>query len=535
MKRTDMVDYEIARREFSWDIPSTFNFGADVVDRWAEDPTRLALIWCDDQGNEKRFSFADIRRLSNRVANLLRDQGVKKGDRVLVMLPRIPEWQIAVVACLKLGAIPVPCITMQTARDIAYRAGHSGAVAAITTRDNISKFAGDHVFHPRISVGGGEGWLDFDQASAACSDAFTPVEMKSEDPAVIYYTSGSTGDPKGVTHSARGLFTWRVSAWYWLTVTEADVIWCTADTGWSKAGTSILFGPWSCGTAVLFYDGPFEPQKRFELLERYGVTVFCAAATELRRLILEETARWNLSALRLTVSAGESVNPEVVKQWQKKTGGMLLDGYGQTETLMTVLNYPPMPVKPGSMGRPLPGTEAAVIGDRERVLAAGESGTLAIRLPNPQIMLGYWKAPELTESVHLSIDGTDWFLTGDTVRMDEDGYLFYEGREDDVINSAGYRIGPLEVENVLIEHPAVQECAVVGSPDEDRGEVVKAFVVLGGDVRGDESLKRDIQDFAKRMTAPYKYPRRVEFVDELPKTITGKIRHRVLRDREYGR
>jgi acyl-coenzyme A synthetase/AMP-(fatty) acid ligase len=313
------------------------------------------------------------------------------------------------------------------------------------------------------------------------------------------------------------------------------VIWCTADTGWSKAGTSILFGPWSCGTAVLFYDGPFEPEKRFELLERYRVTVFCAAATELRRLILEDTAKWNLSALRLTVSAGESVNPEVVKQWQKRTGGLLLDGYGQTETLMTVLNYPSMPVKPGSMGRPLPGTEVAVIGEDERILAAGESGTLAIRLPNPQIMLGYWEAPELTQSVHVSIDGTDWFLTGDTVRMDEDGYLFYEGRADDVINSAGYRIGPLEVENVLIEHPAVQECAVVGSPDEERGEVVKAFIVLGGDVQGDETLKRDIQEFAKRITAPYKYPRKVEFVDELPKTITGKIRHRVLRDREYGR
>jgi acyl-coenzyme A synthetase/AMP-(fatty) acid ligase len=278
MKRTDMVDYETARREFSWDVPSTFNFGADVVDRWAEDPTRLALIWCNDQGKERRFTFADIRRLSNRLANLLRDQGVKKGDRVLVMLPRIPEWQIAMVACLKLGAIPVPCITMQTARDIAYRTGHSGAVAAITTRDNISKFAGDHVFRTRISVGGGEGWLDFEQASAACSDAFTPVEMGSEEPAILYYTSGSTGDPKGVTHSARGLFTWRVSAWYWLTVTEEDVIWCTADTGWSKAGTSILFGPWSCGTAVLFYDGPFEPQKRFELLERYSASS-CWSAT----------------------------------------------------------------------------------------------------------------------------------------------------------------------------------------------------------------------------------------------------------------
>jgi len=331
------------------------------------------------------------------------------------------------------------------------------------------------------------------------------------------------------------LFTWRVSAWYWLTLTDQELIWCTADTGWSKAGTSILFGPWSCGTAVLFYDGPFEPAKRFELLERYRVNVFCAAATELRRLILEDAAKWDLSALRLTVSAGESVNPEVLKQWQSLTGKPLLEAYGQTETLMTVLNYPPMPVKSGSMGRALPGTEIAVVSEEGRVLPPGEPGTLAIKLPNPQLMLGYWQDQELTEKMRVAIDGTEWFLSGDTVVMDEDGYLFYQGRADDVINSAGYRIGPLEVENVLIEHPAVQECAVVGSPDKDRGEVAKAFIILRDGVTGDETLQRELQDFAKRMTAPYKYPRKVEFVTELPKTVTGKIRRRTLRDQEYGR
>jgi acyl-coenzyme A synthetase/AMP-(fatty) acid ligase len=535
VKRSEMVDYEATRRDFSWDLPATFNFGGDVVDHWAENPDRPALIWCDHRGNERRFSFAEIRDLSNRFANLLRAQGVEKGDRVLVMLPRIPEWQIAMVGCCKLGAVPVPCITMQTARDIAYRAGHSGAVAAVTTRDNLRKFTGKSSVRVRISVGGGEGWLDFQESLDGCSERFTPVEMSSEDPAVIYYTSGSTGNPKGVTHAARGLFTWRVSAWYWLTATECDVVWCTADTGWSKAGTSILFGPWSCGAAVLFYDGPFDPAVRFELLERYRVSIFCAAATELRRLILEETSGRDLSSLRLTVSAGESVNPEVVKQWRMLTGGMLLDGYGQTETLMTVLNYPAMPVKPGSMGRPLPGTEIAVIDDERSILGPGEPGTLAIRLPNPQIMLSYWGDPELTESVRARIDGTEWFLTGDIVTKDEDGYLFYRGRADDVINSAGYRIGPLEVENTLIEHPAVQECAVVGSPDPDRGEVVAAFIVLRDGVAGDEGLACEIQNFAKRITAPYKYPRKIEFVPELPKTITGKIRRRELRDRQYGR
>jgi acyl-coenzyme A synthetase/AMP-(fatty) acid ligase len=530
-----MADCDRVYREFRWEIPPTFNFGGDVVDKWAEDPKRLALIWCNDRGEERRFTFDDIRRASNRFANLLQQQGVRKGDRILVMLPRIPAWQIAMVGCLKLGAVPVPCIAMQTARDIAYRAEHSGATGAITTRDNIGKFPTAHAFLAKLSVGGGDGWLALEQALESCADTFTPVEVNSEEPAVIYYTSGSTGPPKGVTHASRALFAWRVSAWHWLTLTERDLMWCTADTGWSKAGTSILFGPWSCGSAVLFYDGPFEPAKRFELLERYRVSVFCAATTELRRLILEDASRWDLSALRLTTSAGETVNPEVIRQWEKLTGKPLLEGYGQTETLMTVLNYPALPVKPGSMGRALPGTEVAVIRDDTRILDADEPGTLAIKLPNPQLMLGYWRDPELTAKATVTIEGTQWFLTGDVVTMDEEGSLFYDGRADDVINSAGYRIGPLEVENVLMEHPAVVECAVVGSPDDDRGEVVKAFVVLRDDISGDDALKKDLQEFVKRATAPYKYPRRIDFVEALPKTVTGKIRRRVLRDREFAR
>ncbi|MFN8627095.1 MAG: AMP-binding protein [Candidatus Binatia bacterium] len=535
MNRIEMVDYDQACRDFHWEIPPTFNFGADVVDRWAEDATRLALIWCNDRDEERRLTFADIRRASNQFANLLQRRGVGKGDRVLVMLPRIPAWQVAMVGCLKLGAVPVPCITMQTARDIEFRTQHSDAAAAVTTRDHVGKFPASHPFRARISVGGGAGWDDFDEGIAACSDRFAPVTVLSNDPAILYYTSGSTGHPKGVTHAARALFAWRVSAWHWLTLTEHDLIWCTADTGWSKAGTSILFGPWSCGSAVLFYDGPFDPARRLDLLERHRVTVFCAAATELRRLLHEATGKRDWSALRLTTSAGESVNPEVIKQWQLLTGKPLLEGYGQTETLMTVLNYPALPRRPGSMGRPLPGTEVAVLGDDNRILGPGEAGTLAIRKPNPQLMLGYWHDPQLTASTTVTVDGSEWFLTGDSVIVDADGYLSYGGRADDVINSAGYRIGPLEVEHVLLEHPAVQECAVVASPDPDRGEVAKAFIVLRPGIVGDAVLQRDLQDFVKRATAPYKYPRRLEFVSDLPKTATGKIRRRTLRDREFGR
>jgi acyl-coenzyme A synthetase/AMP-(fatty) acid ligase len=263
--------------------------------------------------------------------------------------------------------------------------------------------------------------------------------------------------------------------------------------------------------------------------------VFCAAATELRRLVAENVSRFDLSALRLAVSAGETVNPEVVKRWRELTGVPLLDGYGQTETLMTVLNYPCLPVRPGSMGKPLPGTDVALITDAGMRARAGEPGELAIRLPHPQVMLGYWQDPEKTAAAKVAIEGVEYWRTGDVVRADEDGYLFYEGRADDVINSAGYRIGPMEVENALAEHAAVQESAAVASPDPERGEVVKAFVVLRAGHTPSDALARELQEHVKRVTAPYKYPRKIEFVAELPKTASGKLRRRLLRDREFAR
>ena len=531
-----MDDYERAVAGHRLDTPATFNFGADVVDARARDPSKLALVWCDARGNERRLTFDDVARASNRLANRLASRGVAKGDRIIVMLPRIPEWQIALTACLKLGAVPIPCITMLTGRDVAWRARHSGASAAITMSGETSKFgaagkpAASGAFKARIALGppcpGWESWESVD----AESDAFTAATVAAGDPAIMYYTSGSTGMPKGVLHAARGLHAWRVSARYWLTLTEDDVMWCTADTGWSKAGTSIYFGPWSRGSAVLFHDGPFDARRRFELMERYRVTVFCAAATELRRLVLEDVSGLDLSSLRLAVSAGESVNPEVIDAWKRLTGVDLLDGYGQTETLMTVLNYPGMPVKPGSMGRPLPGVEAAVIDGHGRLRTHNARGRLVIRAPNPQLMLGYWNEPERTEAQYAEVDGGRWFVTGDTVDADADGYLFYFGRDDDVIGSSGYRIGPQEVENALIEHPAVQESAVVGLPDPDRGQVVGAFVILAPGFEPGGALAAELQEHVKRITAPYKYPRRIEFVESLPKTVSGKIRRGVLRE-----
>lgn len=535
-----MTDYENTHAAFEWDLPETFNFGGDVVDVWARDPERLALIWCNAEGEEERYTYADIAALTNKFANVLKASGLEKGDRVLIVLPRIPAWQIALVACTKLGVIPIPCITMLTRKDLDYRFDHSEAKGIITTVENCGKVDPNRVLALRLAVCGGDaapaGWLSYEAAMDAASEAFDPVSVAVDDPAILYYTSGSTGNPKGVTHGARSLYTWRGSAWYWLDLRPGDTIWCTADTGWSKAGTSILFGPWSCGATALFYDGPFEPAKRFGILKKYNVSVFCAAATELRRLVSEQPPADGLPALRLTVSAGESVNPEIVTRWKDLTGAQLLDGYGQTETLMTVLNYPSMTVKPGSMGRPLPGVDMAVLSDDGDGLAEiDQPGRLAMKLPNPQLMLGYWRDPDRTAASIAKVDGTEWFVTGDRARCDADGYLFYEGRDDDVIGSAGYRIGPMEVENALIEHPAVQESAVVGSPDADRGEIVCAYVVLNSGFEAGDTLIKELQDFVKASTAPYKYPRKIVFTAELPKTVTGKIRRRDLRDLEYGR
>ena len=527
-----MLDYAQARAAFRWSLPETFNFASDVVDAWARDPAKLALLWCNEAGDERRYTFAQMRELSCRLAGALDARGVRKGDRVIVMLPRIPQWQISMLACLRLGAIPIPCIEMLTAKDVGFRVAHSGARAAIAARASADKFGPLPV---RIAVGGAPGWIDFDDALAGGPAAFPAARLAMEESAVIYYTSGSTGNPKGVTHAARALYAWRYSSLFWHDLKPSDLMWCTADTGWSKAGTAILFGPWSCGAAVLFYDGPFEPRKRLELLARNRVTVFCAAATELRRLVNEDLPAVDLSALRLAVSAGETVNPEIVRRWTALTGVKLLDGYGQTETLMTVLNYACMPVKPGSMGKPMPGIEIALLDAERRALEGSATGELAILLPNPQVMLGYWNEPERTAAGFAELGGARCWLTGDIVRRDKDGYLFYEGRADDIISSAGYRIGPMEVESALIEHPAVQESAAVAKPDPERGEIVKAYVVLKPGFSPGEELARELQEHAKRVTAPYKYPREIEFVAELPKNASGKLLRRVLRDREYAR
>lgn len=532
-----MCDYDATARDFVLDIPATFNFGQDVVDAQTLKHDKPALIWCNDRGDERLFNFSDITRLTNQLANLLEQQGIKKGDRILILLPRIPEWQIAMVACMKAGAIPIPCIEMLTEKDVAFRVGHSGAKAAITTVANTHKFEGCDQLAVRIAVGSqaqcAPGWLSIDQAWRQ-PESFKCVVMQAEDPALLYYTSGSSGQPKGVLHSSRGVYSWRLSAAWWQTLVESDIKWCTADTGWAKAGTGILFGPWSRGSCVLFYDGKFDATERLRLLDKYKVTVFCGPATEFRHLVNLSTKDYDLSALRLCVSAGESVNPDIVKRWHELSGSQLLDGYGQTETLMTVLNYPCLPVKPGSMGKAIPGTRFEILSTDDEIMGPMEDGHLAMELPNPQFMLGYWNDPQRTADNIRHVNGKDYWLTGDLSYRDQDGYIFYAGRTDDIISSAGYRIGPTEVENVLIEHPAVLESAVVASPDTERGEVVKAFIILRPGYEPSDALIKELQQHVQKTTAPYKYPRKIEFVESLPKNPSGKLMRRVLKNQEFA-
>lgn len=530
------TEYDQFHTAFRWQVPETFNFGTDVVDRMARDHDGLALVAENSAGEIRRFTFSDIADLTNRFACALSARGVKKGDFVLIMLPRIPEWQLAVVAALKLGAVPIPCIEMLTEKDLAYRINDSGARAVICRAVQAEKFSTlSSSLDVRISVGEAQGWDEFHQVIDSSSGDFEPALVAAEDPAIMYYTSGSTGNPKGVLHASRGLYSWWVSAACWLDLEPGDLIWCTADTGWSKAGTSILFGPWARGACSLFYDGPFDAAERIRLLQRHQVNVYCAPATELARIAEEDSASLDLPALRRTVSAGEAVSVTIAQKWIDAAGMPISEAYGQTETLMIVLNYLDSLVKPGSMGRPSPGSTVAIIDVQGNEVATGEEGDIALLTPNPQLMLGYWNEPARTTSCFRNGPAGRWYITGDRGMKDEDGYLWYRGRIDDIINSSGYRIGPSEVEDVLLAHPSVQECAVVGKPDPARGEIVMAFVLPRNPEEAGEELARLLQEHCKAQTAPYKYPREVIFVESLPKTLTGKIKRSELRDIVVGR
>jgi acetyl-CoA synthetase/medium-chain acyl-CoA synthetase len=527
--------YQDLAAEFRWQVPEEFNFGA-LIDAWATDRSRVALYWEDESGRQERLTFWDLRQASNRFMNALAGLGLRRGEPLLVMLPRVPAWQVAVIGGLKLGALVIPCTASLRTKDIAYRARHSGARAIVTTVELVPEVDAALAEAPaltiRIALGGAPaGWHDFARLSAAASPTAVPARTRGDEPALCYYTSGTTREPKAVLHTHAYTFAHRYTGEYWLDLERTDLHWTTADTGWAKAAYGILFGPWMNGVPVFMFHGRFDPERELDLLARQEVSVFCAPPTEYRLLVQQDLGRWRLPRLRHCVGAGEPLNPEVVHAWHDAFGLFVHDGYGQTETMLLAANLPGMPIRPGSMGKPFPGHDLRVIGADAEELPAGEIGDLALRGAPPSLFREYWKNPEETRACRRG----EWYVTGDRGRRDEDGYLWFVGRADDLIISAGYRIGPFEVESALIEHPAVVESAVVASPDPVRGEIVKAFVVLGPGHAPGEELARALQDHVKRVTAPYKYPREVEFVASLPKTVSGKIRRVELRERERER
>lgn len=539
---TCRADYDRLRQNFRWNRPEYFNFGYDVVDHWAQtSPDHLALHWVC--GDEKRWvTFSAMADRSSRLARGLTDLGLSRGDRVLVILPRVVAWWETLVGLFKAGFVAIPGTTLLTPKDLAYRVDLAQVSAVITDHEGAEKIdAIGNVaskLKQRVLVDDEvrPGWHN-SNVLIEQSHPIDRLQTRADEPALVYFTSGTTGMPKMVlhTHASYGLGH-RATGRFWLDLGPNDLHWNVSDTGWAKAAWSSLFGPWNCGASLFIHHTPgkFHPQEILTCLAQYPITTLCCAPTIYRWLVQLDLANFKPLALRHCVAAGEPLNPEVIAVWKRATGLTIRDGYGQTETVLVCGNFPGIDVKQGSMGLPTPGFDLAVVDEDGHRAPVDEEGDLAIRI-DPDRPLGlfreYWQDAEATE--HAFRQG--WYRTGDCGRIDADGYFWFVGRADDVINSSAYRIGPFEVESALVEHPAVVEAAVVGKPDPIRGEIVLAFVVLAKGYTPSESLKVELQDHVKHTTAPYKYPREIEFVDDLPKTVSGKIRRVELRRRASGK
>ena len=532
--------YEILYKNFKWNIPEYYNFGFDVVDQWTEDRTKLALISIDRTGKRDRYhTFYDLSVSSNQFANVLRNMGIKKGDRVLVILQSVPEWYEAIIGMFKLGVIPMPGTVLLTSKDIEYRVNRAESCMVITDMDHADRVEGIRdkcptLKHLMLIDGKRKGWSNFDEKMDKVSRELSQEEVgktRSSDPMLIYFTSGTTGHPKMVLHTHGYPLGHEVTAKFAQALTKYDLHWTISETGWAKAAWGKLFGQMLVGAAVIQWElpGRFDADGLLRAMEKYGVTSFCAPPTVYRLLIQMDLSKYNLK-LRHSMSAGEPLNPEVIKVWKGIFGLEIYDFYGQTETVCVLSNYPFMPIKYGSVGKPTPGHDVRIVDDDGNELKSSEVGNIAIYLGDerpPGLFKEYWKDEEIMGK---SFRG-DYYYTGDQAYRDEDGYFWFVGRDDDVIKSSGYRIGPFEVESALIEHDAVAECAVVGTPDPKgvRGIVVKAVVVLAAGYKPSKTLTKELQDHVKETTAPYKYPRVIEYLDELPKTISGKIIRRQLR------
>ncbi len=542
VSRQNFENYNDYYNDFKISTPEDFNFAYDVVDAMAKKtPDKIAMVWCNDKGEDRTFSFGDMKYYSDKTASFLKSIGVKKGDRVMLILKRRYEFWYTILALHKIGAIAIPATHLLTSKDIVYRCNAAGISAIISVaEEEVIK----HINNSRsksatlknvVAVNGqAEGWYCFsDELEKASADFPRPVGVEAtnnNDTMLLYFTSGTTGMPKMVLHS----FTYPLghinTAKYWQCVQEDGLHLTVSDTGWMKSMWGKIYGQWICGSAVFTYDHEkFNAREMLEVIVKHKVTTFCAPPTIYRFLIKEDLTQFDLSSLTHCSIAGEPLNPEVYNQFYKATGLKLAEGYGQTELTLAVANFPWMEPKPGSMGKPSPGYDADIVDEEGNSCEVGEEGQIVVRT-DKYLPFGMFCGYFNDEALKKEVWHDDMYFTGDMAWRDEDGYFWFVGRADDVIKSSGYRIGPFEVESALIEHPAVLECAITAVPDPDRGQIVKASVILSRGYTGCDALAKELQDHVKRVTAPYKYPRVIEFVEELPKTISGKIRRVEIRE-----
>ena len=545
LRKVEFDSLEDFQKNFEIIVPDNFNFGYDVVDEWARtNPDKLALLWTNDEGEERRYTFADIKRKSDQVASFYQSLGIGKGDCVMMMLKRRAEFWFSIVALHKLGAVAIPATHLLTPKDLIYRA-NSAQIKMIVSADEpiMIQHVNDCLKDApsvKVLVATGsynkDGWHSMDEGMKNAPEFVRPEHVNdNHDISLLYFTSGSSGNPKMVAHNFLYPLGHIVTAKYWHNVNENSLHLTVADTGWGKAVWGKLYGQWLSGAAVFVYDHEkFTPANILEAMAKYKVTSFCAPPTIYRYLIREDLSQFDLSALKYCTTAGEPLNPSVFDFWKEHTGLDIHEGFGQTETAMTIGTFPWMKPKPGSLGVPNPAYDMDLLTNDGRSAEDGESGEIILHT-DKRIPLGlfeeYYHNQELTKTVH----DNGIYHTGDVAWRDSDGYYWFVGRTDDVIKSSGYRIGPFEVESALMTHPAVVECAVTGVPDEVRGQVVKATIILAKeykDLPDKEDLIKDIQNHVKKVSAPYKYPRVVEFVDELPKTISGKIKRVEIRNKD---
>ena len=540
--RIEFDSYEDFRDNFRINVPEDFNFAYDVVDEWARvDQGKSALLWCDDHGHKRTFTFGDVSRLSNKLANSYKRLGIKKGDVVLCILRRRWEYWINAMALCKIGAIIIPATLQLTKKDIVYRC-QSAAVKAMVCVDDDYVVAQTEaalaecptVEHRILAAGEREGWLSFDELLEEGSEEWErptgEAATTSKDIMLIYFTSGTTGMAKAVEHNFAHPLGHILTARYWQQVKENRLHMSVTDSGWAKFGWGKIYGQWICGAVIFAYDmDKFVPTKLLQHMQDYKLTTFCAPPTMYRFMLQEDVASYDLSSIENFATAGEPLNAEVTLAWERLTGKKIREGFGQTEGPVLLATFPWIEPRPGSMGKPSPLLNIKLLDDDGNEVADGEEGAICVtglkEAYPPGLFVGYYRDEERTKTAV----GGEYYNLHDMAWRDSDGYYFFVGRNDDVIKCSGYRIGPFEVESALIEHPAVVECAVTAAPDPIRGKVVKATVVLARGWTPSDTLVKELQNHVKKTTAPYKYPRIVEFVDELPKTVGGKIKRKQIR------